>query len=1055
MIWLLSIDQLRSYCLFVLIVLLTKHSNGQTKFLCHFNHLSIGDGLTSQTYNHHVFQDSDAFVWINSQLGLNRYDGQKIKTYKAKDEPLSLLDNGLNSPFFEDNNNKIWFSSKQAIYQFDPTWQTFHPIKLLPPPADTLFDYQLKLVDPGNNRAWARIRDKLYLFNLNEPRSTSVVWESPRINYRSIVSIDTSTNRTILFSHTSWGIIIKYLDPPGESQKRENFTLAFSQKKTYTSLHNKDSIVWVGLQAGLGRLTLSSAVIESQLVNTTVTNIVGIAQIDSSTLLIATQKKGIYIYNIESNQYTAQIYIVDGDKTQAFQQEIEYIYLAPDRTLWISSQSNGVFYTHLDKVKFTPQFLKDYADTLRASGIKSITEDIHDRLWGISEYNVFIWDKDGNPLPDLFTKINRPKAFNNNKLFTIFADRDGQIWVGTQLGLYIFNPSSNSFDLFPISHPALGRMPAVTSIIQLPKGKLLISTSGEGVIEIVTSEEDGDFSVLPFIRDKLTYNWLYPLDATRFLLNQYGHSLDVYDIVQGKAKLRKKIKHNAAFSGLVDDPTRNIIWIPSDDGLYFIDLQDPEFQIKKDSTFEDMPIHGLLVDREGFVWLSTNSGLIRYDETEKEIKKFNASDGIQGSAFEFASFAKTRQHKLIFGNILGLTVIKPEEVREIKTPARPIINDIRISGLDQKEIRDYYTGVNNPSAIQNLILPYRFNKSLSFSFAPRCYEDPNHTSFQYQLIRNKRDTIDRSSGAKPRFVDLRSGSYLLELLAQNSDGVSNNIPHQIRFTILPPWYITWWAITLYILLLGYLLYRWYRYRIQQVEKKEAEKRREAEYKQKEAEFRQKEAEYKQLVAETETAVLRLQMNPHFLFNSMNSINSYILQKDVDTASYYLTHFAKLMRQILELSEHPFIEIYEERAFLEQYLQAEGMRMGKKLEYQFEVDQDIDQDETLIPTMLLQPFVENAIWHGVSELPAGGLVSVRFLLSGKKLLCEVEDNGVGRKEKSTLRKEHQSKALAITKRRLQLLTENHAEAAHFEIIDLKDQNGEPTGTKVQVFLPILA
>lgn len=1051
MIWSPSIGQRRSYLVLVSVMLLTWRSNAQSPLLCHFNQLSVEDGLTAQTYNHHIFQDSEAFIWINSQLGLNRYDGQRIIPFKTKDEPLSLLDNGLNSPFFEDSLKQLWFSSRRSVYRFDPIWQTFNPIKLVPPEKDTIYDYQLKLVDQA--RAWARIKNKLYVFDINQPQSASIIWESPRINYRSVVSLDKSKDRAILFSHTSKGIIIKYLNQAGESYDKERYTLAFDQKKALTSLHTNDSTAWVGLVDGLGRLDLSPDTVHSQLVNTSITNIVGIAEIDPSSLLIATQKQGIYVYDIATDQYVAQIYEMEGGKTLPFQQEIEYIYLAPDRTLWVSSQSNGVFFTHLDKVKFTPYLLRNYVDTLRSSGIKSIAEDSAKRLWGISEYNVFVWDSLGNPLLNLYRQINRPRAFEGSKLFTIFSDHNGKVWVGSQLGLYLFNQRSNRFDLFPIIHPGLSRMPTVTSIKEFPAGRLLVCTAGEGVISIEASKNEPQLVARPWLKNKSTYNWLVPIDSSRLVINQYGYSLDFYDIVGGVPIRRKKIEHTAEFSGLVRDTIRNRIWIPADDGLHFIDLRDTAFQVEEDKAFKDQPIQGALVDHLGSVWISTHFGLIRYNKVE-EVKKFSPADGLQGSAFEFASCIKTPEGKLVFGGRSGLTVIKPEFVNEIKTPAKAIINHISISGLDQQEIRDYKTGIQNPSAIQELVLPYKFNKSLSFSFAPRCYEDPEYASFQYHLVRNNRDTIDSSTEAHPRFVDLRNGTYLLQVTARNADGISNNSPHQIQFKILPPWYISWWAILLYFILLAYLLYRWYRFRIQQIRKKEAEKRRVAEFKQKEAEFRQKEAEYKQLVAETETAILRLQMNPHFLFNSMNSINSYILQKDVDTASYYLTHFAKLMRQILELSEHPFIEIYEEIEFLKQYLQVEGMRMGKKLDFEFEVDKNIDQDEILVPTMLLQPFVENAIWHGVSELPAGGLVNVRFLLRGKRLLCEVEDNGVGRKEKSPLLKEHQSKALVITKRRLQLLTEEHAEAAHFEIIDLKNQNGEASGTKVQIFLPML-
>jgi len=166
-----------------------------------------------------------------------------------------------------------------------------------------------------------------------------------------------------------------------------------------------------------------------------------------------------------------------------------------------------------------------------------------------------------------------------------------------------------------------------------------------------------------------------------------------------------------------------------------------------------------------------------------------------------------------------------------------------------------------------------------------------------------------------RYANLAPGDYTFEVDATNSDGIWSNNPAQLDITILPPWYQTWWARTLAALAISGIVYLIYRNRVQQI--------------QKEANFKRKEAEYKQLAAETETAVLRLQMNPHFIFNSMNSISSYLLQKDIETANDYLGRFAKLMRKILIVAEEPYLPLYDEIELLEQYMQAEAMRFEEK------------------------------------------------------------------------------------------------------------------------------
>jgi sensor histidine kinase YesM len=180
-----------------------------------------------------------------------------------------------------------------------------------------------------------------------------------------------------------------------------------------------------------------------------------------------------------------------------------------------------------------------------------------------------------------------------------------------------------------------------------------------------------------------------------------------------------------------------------------------------------------------------------------------------------------------------------------------------------------------------------------------------------------------------------------------------------------------------------------------------------------------------------------------------------LQKDVDTANDYLNQFARLMRMILDRSEYAYTEIAEEIELLTLYLQAESMRIGKKMTFSFDIAPDLDPDETLLPTMILQPFVENAIWHGISPKEGPGHITIRFLSYNDHLCCEVEDNGVGRssRPKSSF-KSHQSKSISITKRRLEMLSKEHDTESELKIIDLFSEDQQPTGTKVQLFLPIL-
>jgi tetratricopeptide (TPR) repeat protein len=216
-----------------------------------------------------------------------------------------------------------------------------------------------------------------------------------------------------------------------------------------------------------------------------------------------------------------------------------------------------------------------------------------------------------------------------------------------------------------------------------------------------------------------------------------------------------------------------------------------------------------------------------------------------------------------------------------------------------------------------------------------------------------------------------------------------------------------------------------------------------------AEQRRKEAELRALVTDTEMKALRAQMNPHFIFNSLNSISDYIAKHDTATADYYLTKFAGLMRLILENSEKREVSLTDDLKALELYMQLEAMRLNKKFVYDISVDESLDRENTLLPPLLLQPFVENSIWHGLANKQGEGKILVQILKENGMILCTVEDNGVGRKMSGQIlsdRTKH-SFGIKITKARIDILNQIKHANATVELFDLAE------GTRVEVKLPL--
>ena len=212
------------------------------------------------------------------------------------------------------------------------------------------------------------------------------------------------------------------------------------------------------------------------------------------------------------------------------------------------------------------------------------------------------------------------------------------------------------------------------------------------------------------------------------------------------------------------------------------------------------------------------------------------------------------------------------------------------------------------------------------------------------------------------------------------------------------------------------------------------------------------------VVELEQKALRLQMNPHFIFNALNSIQSQIGTDNEQAARYYLAKFSRLMRQILDNSRNSTITLEEEVNTLENYLLIEKFCNGDRFDYKITVDENIEKDYVKIPPMLLQPFIENAIKHGLKYIEGKrGLIEVKFSEKNNLLECSVTDNGIGRVKAEELNKTsketyHKSTALIVTQERLDLMKDGE-NIQSLEIIDLHDEHKNAIGTKVIIRIPI--
>ncbi|MDT0557081.1 histidine kinase [Ichthyenterobacterium sp. W332] len=209
-----------------------------------------------------------------------------------------------------------------------------------------------------------------------------------------------------------------------------------------------------------------------------------------------------------------------------------------------------------------------------------------------------------------------------------------------------------------------------------------------------------------------------------------------------------------------------------------------------------------------------------------------------------------------------------------------------------------------------------------------------------------------------------------------------------------------------------------------------------------------------IAIEAELNSIRSQMNPHFMFNSLNSINEFIQNDSSEDASNYLVKFSRLMRSTLNYSKRKLVTLKEEIDLLKLYLELESLRFYYSIDYTFNIKDSINLEEMLIPPMMLQPFVENAIWHGLMAKDGDRKLNLRFFEKNNSLICEIVDNGIGRvasAKQNVHKKNHKSQGVGLTERRLELLKSIHGNEARVEIVDLYN-NEKATGTLVKLILP---
>ncbi len=524
-----------------------------------------------------------------------------------------------------------------------------------------------------------------------------------------------------------------------------------------------------------------------------------------------------------------------------------------------------------------------------------------------------------------------------------------------------------------------------------------------------------------------------------------------YSYVNG-AFVRTRIPLDTmAWTAIVSDSKDSSWWISTDRKLLHFDKHFKE--TGNFSAEEIVPqgndIYNLLLDAHQNVWFMTNRLLVRFNPGTGKFIALSEKEGFQPQQYNIFTTCSIKVGGgdfIMDGGYQGLDYIMPDKLRETYPPSFVYIRSLEVNQKslpleaslnNQQELSLKYS--ENMINIETGIIDY-YSKGSS---RLRYKIDGRDSNWQYGTYYN---TI--------RYEGMSAGTYKLVMQASNAINEFNGPEKILLIRIIPAFWNTWWfriaaAAGLIALLYGIVRWRLHQQYVLQLINSEKEKQF--------AEMRQKTAELQQKATELEMQALRAQMNPHFIFNSLNSINRFILQNNKELASEYLTKFSKLVRMILQNSQASLISLESELESLKLYLDLEALRFDYRFGYKISITPDLDISTLKIPPLIIQPYAENAIWHGLMHKEEKGQLDIEVSRENEHVFIKIADDGVGRKQSETMNSKsavnHKSMGLRITADRIAMMQHSELKESVVTINDLVNPDGSAAGTEVIIKIPV--
>jgi len=686
--------------------------------------------------------------------------------------------------------------------------------------------------------------------------------------------------------------------------------------------------------------------------------------------------------------------------------------------------------------------------------------DSEGNLW-VSTYSGVLFFKNGN-------LTQKPIRFLENISITkIFEDLDGSIWIGTSSkGLYfIKNPYTIVVDkLNNIIEPDINALTGNENTLAFSdsRNNLYVAAFDSEIKSIgaaSSSIQEVDFiNKRPLFFESQKRNKIDQTFFSNAISADFGDASKITWVgkINGfKGYRENNEKFNSStldFTERVNaikEDSAGIVWIGTPDGLFVFDSKTISlvsstkgWRIDAIDFYKGNPVIGsrgngiafleneslsVFNETQGLIsnfindifvyenelWCATNSGISKISNTDTIL--ISRKNGLPSSEI---NVVWANKNKVFFGTKKGLVIFDKNYFDQNRRLLKTAIVEVKLGE----------TKLNINQSIPEL--PFEKN-GISILLKAIDFRIANPIQYRYRLSNEKQWIYTDQPNIT--YASLPTGEWTFYCSAQNEKGEWGPINDSLKLVVLTPYYLQWWFIVIILAITGLLIWGIMQWRYSQNAKEER--------------------------TQNELNVLKIkalssQMNPHFIFNSLNSIQTFIVDNDLRMSNKYLTKFARLMRLTLNNSNETFVPLKDVLTSLELYMELEQLRFGDKFDFEIKKSANLEIDSTKVPSMLLQPFLENAILHGILPKQSKGHVSLTLeRKDSSTLIATILDNGVGREfHKNKIGKKHKSHGLRITRERLQVFESLMGNKFNLQIHDLKDEEGKPKGTEIKLTLP---